>query len=434
MTETHETPDWQHCLTRARMLIERDRYADAAEWCQRALQGNPDHADLHAMLALCWMNVEGRKEDAVQCARRSVGLDPDDAYNHAMLALAISHKAKEGQDGLLREALEEARRALELDSWSVFAHSAHTELLLRLRRFREAEDSARAALAIDPENPRLGAQLAVILHHLGKHEDHEHLATSHLAQHPEDDAAHSSAGLNALRKGDHQTANAHFLEALRLDPTSEMARIGLAESYRARSWFYRSLLRFDAAIKQLTGGRETAFWIGGFIAYRLIFRALIDTAPLLAWLLVGAWLLLIFWTSLARGLSSFFMLFDRFARHCLTKRERWEGGMVGVMVGLAVLCLLGGVFLHVGFALAALGLFLGATPLSSAFTNDHHLGRWVYAAATAFCVVCPLYFTLHVIAATAFGVGLLGADAALGAGIVACVAFSWVRAFNVLYR
>ena len=30
MTETHDTPDWRHCLARAEMLIERDRYADAA--------------------------------------------------------------------------------------------------------------------------------------------------------------------------------------------------------------------------------------------------------------------------------------------------------------------------------------------------------------------------------------------------------------------
>jgi Flp pilus assembly protein TadD len=434
MTETHDTPDWRQCLARAEMLIERDRYADAAEWCQRGLQSQPDDDRLHSLLALCWMNVEGRAEDAVQAARRSVGLDPEDAHNHAMLALAISHKAKDGQDGLLREALQEATKALELDAWSVMAHSAHTQVLLRLRKWREAEESARAALALDPENPRLGAQLGIILHHLGKHEDHEHLANSHLAQHPEDDAAHCSAGLNALRKGDHKAANAHFLEALRLDPSSELARIGLAESYRARSWSYRWLLQLNGFIKRITGGRESAFWIGGFIAYRLLYKALSTTAPVLAWILVGAWLLLVFWSALARGISSFFMLFDRFARQSLTTREKWEAGLVGSLVFLAVACLVCGVFIHWGFAAAALGLFLGATPVSAAVTNDHHIGRWVYAVATAFCILCPLYFTAHVFTATWLDVGLVGAFDVLSAGILGAVAFSWIRAFGFLYR
>jgi tetratricopeptide (TPR) repeat protein len=434
MTETQDTPDWQHCLARAEMLIERDRYGDAAEWCQRGLQGHPDNSRLHALLAMCWMSVEGKAEDAVQSARRSVGLDPDHAWNHAVLALAISHKAKPGQDGVLREALAEARKALELDAWLVMAHAAHTQVLVRLQRYREAEESARAALAIDPENPHLGAQLGMILQLLGKHEDHEHLAHSHLAQHPESEAAHSSAGFNALRKGDHKGANAHFLEALRLDPTSEAARMGLAESYRARSWSYRLLLRMDAAITRLTGGRETAFWIGGFIAYRVLYKTLSTTAPALAWTLVAAWLLLVFWSALSRGVGSFFMLFDRSARHSLARRERWEGGLVGAMVGLAIMCLGFGVLLRWEFAVAALGLFLGATPVSAAFTNDHHIGRWLYGAVTAFCVICALYFVAFLFIAIGFHMVLPSALTVCMSGIFASVAFSWVRAFGILYR
>lgn len=433
MTETHDAPDWRHCLTRAEMLIERDRYADAAEWCQRGLQGHPDNAQLHAMLALCWMNVDGRQEDAVQSARRSVGLDPEDAHNHAMLALALSHRAKDGQDGLLREALDASRKSLELDAWSVLAHSAQTQVLIRLRRWREAEESARAALAINPENPRLGAQLAVILHQLGKHEDHEHLANYHLSQHPEDDAAHCNAGLNALRKGNHQAANAHFLEALRLDPSNEGARMLLAESFRARSLPYRMLLRFDAAIKRLTGGRETAFWIGGYVAYQVIYRALKDTAPLLAWLLVATWLLLVFWTALARGMGSFFMLFDSFARHSLRGRERWEGVLVGGSVMLAVCYLIIGLVMHPGFALAALVLFLAATTVTAAMTNDHHLGRWLYGAVCVFCLACGLYFAIGR-AALGFGVLFPMLTDVSQWSIYTAVGFSFVRAFGVLYR
>jgi tetratricopeptide (TPR) repeat protein len=434
MTESQDTPDWRQCLTRAQMLIERDRFADAAHWCKRGLQDSPDNAELHALLALSWMHIDGRAGDAVEAARRAVGLEPEDAFNHSMLALALSHKAKEGQDDMLREALDAARKALELDAWSIMAHSAQTQVLMRLRRWREAETSAREALAMDPENPRLGAQLAIILQQLGKHEDHEHLAKSHLEQHPDSDAAHCNAGLNALMKGDHATANKHFLEALRLNPNSELARIGLAESYRARSWFYNLLLRFDAFVKRLTGGREMAFFLVGFLIFQALYRTLLATAPVVAYLLLGAWLVLVFWTSMARGLSSFFMLFDPFARQCLKLRERWEGLAVGLLVFLAFACLVGGILIDGIFAMASLGLFLGATTVSSAFTNEHHVGRWIYAAASVYCVVCPLYFTAHAFLALGWGIVLPGAGEVVGSGLWGAVIFSWVRAFNVMYR
>lgn len=433
MDDARQSPDWQQCLARAQLLVERDRYTDAIEWCQRGLQSEPNSDYLHALLALCWMNAEGCQDQAVQAARRSVALQPETAYNHAMLSLALSHKAKEGQDTWLREALGEARAALELDANSVMALSAQTQALIRLQRWREAEESARAALAIDPENPRLGAQLGFILHRLGKHEDHEHLALYHLAEHPEDDAAHCNAGLNALRKGDHKKANAHFLEALRLDPTSEAARIGLAESFRARSWFYRSLLQFSGFIDRITGGRQTAFFIGGYIAYRVLHGVLQTTAPILAWLLVGAWLLLVFWTTLARGLVSFVMLFDRFARQSLRPREQWEGVLVGGMVFLAIGFLVAGMWVDSGFSGVSLVLFLAATPVSAAFTNDHHLGRWLYAGVTAFCLGCALYYATGV-SVHAFGINWPMVGRIGNWSIYTAVLFSFVRAFGVLYR
>lgn len=433
MIETDHSPDWQQCLARAQMLIERERYSDAVEWCQRGLQSEPNHDYLHSLLAYCWLHIKGAEARAVEAARRSVSLDPENAHNHAILSLAISHKAKEGQDSLLREALDAARAALDLDASSVMAHAAQTEVLIRLRRWSEAEESARAALALDPENPQLGAQLGVILQRLGKHEDLNQLAQYHLAENPDDDSAHCNAGLNALRKGDHAAANSHFLEALRLNPASEYARVGLAESFRARSFLYRSLLRFDAFIKRITGGRETAFFIGGYIAYRMLHEFLKTRAPILAWLLVGAWLLLVFWTSLGRGLASFFMLFDRFARQSLRRREQWEAALVGGLTFLAIINLAAGVGIHSIFAYAALVLFLAATPVSAAFTNDHHLGRWLYAAVTVVCVGCALYFATGV-AALGFRVELPMLMQTANFGVFTAVGFSFVRAFGVLYR
>jgi tetratricopeptide (TPR) repeat protein len=434
MTTTQDAPNWRDCLTRARLLIERHHYSEAAQWCQRGLQDNPDQDQLYAALAICWMHTDGREDAAVDCARRCVGIDPEDSSNHAILALALCHRAKPGQDGMLRESLDAARKSLDLDAGSIMAHSAQIEVLSRLQRWREAEVAAREAIAIDPENPHLGAQFAVILQRLGKHEDHEQLARAHLEQHPESESAHCNAGLNALRKGDHKAANQHFLEALRLNPASEMARYGLAESYRLRSFFYRWLVKMDSGIRRMTGGRETAFWIGGYIVYRMAYGALQNTAPLLAWLLLGAWLMLVFWSSLARGLSSFFMLFDPFASHSLRTRDKWEAGLVGGMVFLAIACLVGGVIISAEYAMAALALFLAATPISAALTNDHHLGRWLYGAAMVYCIGAALYFTVSVFLFHGWDVIMPDAYRVVWSGIWTAIIFSWVSVFRILYR
>ena len=113
---------------------------------------------------------------------------------------------------------------------------------------------------------------------------------------------------------------------------------------------------------------------------------------------------------------------------------RINGTLVGGLVGLAVVCLGCAVLVHWEFALAALGLFLGATSVTAALTNDHHIGHWVYAAVMAICVATSLYFTAHVFAGLALDVDLPAAFAVWKAGIFVSVAFSWIRTFGFLYR
>lgn len=437
MNSETETPGYDACMTRGRTLLSRSRYSDAAEWFRQAIQADPNDSTAYALLALCMINVEGKAAEAVDVARRAVSLEPEDCFNRCILSLSLGRSAKDGQTSVLREALTEAREAARLDPDSDLAHSTKARAHLRLQNWPEAERSALKALELDPDDEAAAEVLSAALLNQGKQGDHDHLVRTQLQNNAESDTAHTAAGFNALRKGDHKQANVHFLEALRLNPMHEGARLGLVESYRARSWFYGALIRFDAFITRISAGRQRAFWLGGYVIYRIAFGSLKTTAPWAAWLLAGCWLVLVFWSTLARGLSSFFMLFDRFARRSLRTMEKWEGVVVGGMTLLALGFLVSSFFISKGssmLALVALGLFLGVTPAASAFTNDHYIGKWLYWTVAAFCLFCALYPVVTLMLGMGWGIRSHMELDFIRWGIFAAVGFSFVRAFGIGYR
>jgi tetratricopeptide (TPR) repeat protein len=439
MDTTQEHPDPQALLRRAQRLLETGRNQEAADFIQNGIQHHPEEPRMYIMLATCWMRCEGRNQDAVEAARRAISLDPENSYAHGVLANVLNNSAKEGQDNMLREALDAANKAIELDAEYPFSHEIRARVLLRLRRMREAEVSAREALALDPEDASAAELLIFILQRLGKDEGAGRLAEYHLERNPEDESAHSAAGWTALHSGNHQKANLHFTEALRLNPMSEGARMGLVESFRARSWFLRSLIMLDSFIARITAGRQMAFWIGGYLLYRMTYASLKQTAPWAASLLVAAWLTLVFWATFSRGLSSFLMLFDRFARRSLNSLEKWEGVVIGGVVILA-LGFLTGSFFPSGtveremLQLLALCLFISAIPASYAFLNGHYIGRWFYWAVAVFCLVCALYPAAAFIIHLSSGINLPVSLAMIHYGILTAVIFSFVRGFGIGFR
>ncbi|MDP3379661.1 MAG: hypothetical protein Q8S53_14950, partial [Brevundimonas sp.] len=211
----------------------------------------------------------------------------------------------------------------------------------------------------------------------------------------------------------------------------ENARMGLLESFRARSLVYRLQLRFSHFMSQFTEGRQNLIMIGGFIAYRVLSTLLKGVSPIATGIVIGAWLTFALWSHLARGFSSFFLLFDRFARQALRTREFWEGAVVGGLIFTALGSLILGFALSVRASdYAALVCVLSAVVSAAAFTNDHHLGRYLYAAAAVFAGFGALYVTLAVWADPRLPYSATLASAALLTGVIV----SWLRPLRVLYH
>ncbi len=427
----HSTDNPQALLQRAYLLMNQGRHADAAGWFQQVLAINPNDAQTLSQLALCWSHDPAKYEQAVLVARQAIALAPDTSYHHSVLAVTLIEVAKPGQDGLIREARDAAAKALELDPESALAHSVHGLALLRLHRYKEAEAAARQALALNTSNNLATQVLAMSLLNQRKDGDLKSLVDWQLQENPESVSAHVSAGFQALRQGQHKTACEHFREALRLDPCSDAAREGLIHSFRARSLIYGLYLRFCHFMMRFGRNGSGGIMLAGYFGYRFAFASLKDNHPGIAYTLAGLWLVFALWTFLARGLGSALMLTDRFVRMAIRPKERWEGACVGGMVLLALLCLGFGLLQgRAALVFAALACFLSAIPVASAFSNDHHIGKWVDlgvavvggGSALAFLAIV----VLHLPVAEAF---LLFEIAAYSG-----VAISWMRMFRIWVR
>lgn len=417
-------------FARGRLLQTQHRYQDAIQSFKNALELDPNHTPSYIMLALCWLNDDGTSPHAVDAAQRAVSLEPEDAFARSVLALALNARAKDGQTAAIQEALKHAEEAVSLDPDSDFAHAVTGRLYLRQRDYPKAEAAARKALELDTENTMASEVLSAALLMQKKDGDHKSLVDYQLQRDPNDDSAHTSAGWQALMEGDHKRANQHFMEALRLSPMSESARMGLVESYRARSAVYRLQLRFAHFMNQFTEGRQSMIMIGGFVAYRVLSTLLKDVSPLLSSALIGAWLLFALWSHLARGFSSFFIVMDRFARQALRPREYWEGVVVGSLIMASPLCLILGYTWGIPESgTPALAFLLAAVANAAAFTNDHHIGRHLYAVAAGISGFGALYM------ATAFfsGLNLPAAELFGMMALLIGLVVSWLRPFRVLY-
>lgn len=433
--ETHPTTpeNFEAVYQRAHLLYDQGRFDHAAEWFQKALAIEPEHGLACAYLAMCWCRNETDHPKAVAAARRAVSLEPENAFVHSILAICLLDSAKPGQEAIMREGLASAEKAVELDPDLSLAFSVRGHAHIRLRKYKQAEADARQALHLDTTNTMATQVLSIALMQQRKDADLDSLVDWQLQENPDDDHSHIAAGFRALQQGRHKEASTHFGEALRIDPDNEMARHGLIESMRSRNFIYRWYYQFASFMQRFGEGKGTAIMIGGYILYRVVLGSIKDTQPALAGILIGAWLTFALWTFLARGIGSLLMLTDRFARLAMKPKEKWEGLVVGGLV-LASLALLG---LTIVYQSGTAGYFalltvITAVPCATSFTNQHHLGRWLYAGAAAVALVCLVLHALPLLPGAEVLAFLPGDTGSIA--LLIGVATTWLTAFRVMYR
>jgi hypothetical protein len=167
-----------------------------------------------------------------------------------------------------------------------------------------------------------------------------------------------------------------FREALRLDPTSEWARLGIIEAMKAKNIVYRWLLKFFLWMAKLSGRAQWMVIIGLYIVYQLL-RMLAAKNPSLApfiWPFTTLYAAFALMTWIATPLFNVVLLTSRFGRHALNREEKVAAAGVGILltagITLAAISFLADdlVFLVAGFVVGVL-----AFPFATIFKC--HKGR-----------------------------------------------------------
>lgn len=217
------------------------------------LKNSPDSALSHTMISMCKSNM-GKRKEAMEFARKGLELDPDLAYGHYALAVCY---ARFGQPWLAMPAIIEALN-LDPDAAEYWGFKSYLHLCMTSRfvpaQAREALECAENGLRCDPHDAQCMQLKARALLALNRKSEAFAALNEALALDPNDSETHEMRAWLALEGGKSQEARDFYVEALRLDPTSASARTGLLSALRAKHAIYRFILKFmstDGAVKFL---------------------------------------------------------------------------------------------------------------------------------------------------------------------------------------
>jgi hypothetical protein len=296
-----------------------------------------------------------------------------------------------------KEALEIAGHATASDPEDAYAWSARAMALCELTRWAEAEQDARQALSLDPDHPTASNLLAHALRLQNRLDESEGESRRRLARDPESAFSFSTAGWSALQRQQPADAEAHFREALRIDPELDHARNGLREAYKARSGIYRLYLRWVFFMQRMGERNQWVIIVGLYVAYRFGIALLKHVHPLLAVPLIVAYLLFVFGSWLADGLGNLLLLKDRVARLSLTRSEKCDALLVGgLFIGGLFIALLGASpLLPMPVAFMGAALMGAAIPASRICSGSTPTGRLVFAGLAILVAGCAIGAQFH---------------------------------------
>lgn len=349
-------------FARGELFFSHGRYPQAEEEFRGCIAEVPEFGLAYTHLALCLVE-QGKFREAQQFAKEGIALDGASSFAHYALAVVMirSHRFAEA-----RQALDEAIR-LNPRQPAYFGALAH--LHFENHHWSDALAAADAGLELDPENDQCTNYRAMAQRQLGRHGDAVATIEAALARNPENAITHCNQGWQSLEAGKADDALRYFSESLRLDPTSNMARAGLVEAFKAKNPLYRPLLWFLLWSNKLSHGAQWAVMIGSFFVLKSVREASESSPQLEPYLSVVILLLVIAiqLTWIGEPLFNLMLFLHRRSRQALSGDQTAGAILVGSLVGTALILYvaslaLGNVWLRLG-ALAVAALIIPASTI-----------------------------------------------------------------------
>lgn len=224
---------------KVRVLLDLDRNEEAAQAARAGLQSDPNNAELLGLLASA-LHADGHAREARKWSERSLAIDPNQAWVHDVRARAILNGG-----GKVKEAVESASAAVKLAHTHAYYRYTLTRTQLEAKQRKAAQATAESIRTVAPASP-LGplSQALVEIDRAKFFRVHPVWAVV---------AVVVTRGAVLLfwaiawlymyfrRRGPLRRADAHLMEALRLNPGDAFTHRVAAEVARYRFRFVRAV-------------------------------------------------------------------------------------------------------------------------------------------------------------------------------------------------
>ena len=381
---------------RALLLYNSRRYEAAIPELQEAVAEDESDAYAHGLWALCLIELD-RHQQALAMAKRAVELAPDSDYSFFVLSRVYLERSH------LNEAFAAISTAIQLDPEDAMNHAWLARVEYERGNWNASVAAAEAGLALAAENDMCLHYRSLALTKLGRGDEARQDQEVLLAADPNDPHSHAARGWTLLEESEPEKAKEHFLEALRLDPSLDYARVGLANALKAKHFVFGLALRGLLYLDRFKTWVMWAFMIALIVSVRFLDRLAATNAaavtPVL--LLKAAFFTLIVLVIVAHPLFNLILRLDRDGRRALSPDEIRASNLHAV-------CLLAGLAVGLLWALQNRGLLAiyayGTIALCGAITQTYQASLgWVRTRMGLLtilaAVILPASYVLSVVSA-----------------------------------
>lgn len=352
----------QH-LQYAQLLFEQDRLADAEKEVKQSLQLDPENIDSLCLLSQIYLE-ENQFSKAEESADAALKIDPAWSYLYF-----LKSRISAGKDQY-RQAISYIKQAIELSPYEASYFGFWSLLLIDLLEFEKALEKADQALALHPENLMALNARSRALVKLNRKDESFQTIEGALRESPDNTYTHANYGWGLLEKRQYKKAKEHFREAIKNDPTNEYAKAGMVEAIKSRNWIYRMFLNYSFFMAKQKKGMRWAIIIGIYLVLRFLSKGIesIDQLQPVAYVILPIFLFFIFGTWFMNSLSDFVLLFDKYGKALLDKKDKLAARITGALVtGIVIFLILGFAFKGNYLFPAAGVCFLMLIPVGSMF-------------------------------------------------------------------
>jgi tetratricopeptide (TPR) repeat protein len=281
----------------ARIQVFLGEYDEAITNAQNALLKNPNNPMAHAVQgwALGFVDKYGEAENEIQ---KSLDLDPNNALAHAYYAEILINQ---GDYNLFDKAIDESKKAQELDPNLLETHRARGIVLLNTQNLELAVEEFQAAIAMNKNIADLHLNLGVAYKLLNKFDLAQGALLAAYALNPEDTVALTELSRAYFADGRYAQAAQYAEEAVKIDPSNPRLHGNLGIMYYKNEDYLKAIPELGLAVRggltqdniaveglPLAYGRvEEYYWYYGFALARTskcgeaipVFQALLTGVP-----------------------------------------------------------------------------------------------------------------------------------------------------------